>query len=153
MLAPLVLKERRSVRAACALLYLRLFGGRMAQLVLWIAALLLFHTYVLYPLLLVVLEAAHQVLTDLRFMRTAEDRRVLLEHGALPAVSLVIAAHNEAKCIGEKIRNSLALDYPREKLEVLVGSDGSDDGTDEIVKAFNEPRVVLISLPRAGKAS
>jgi len=125
----------------------------MAQLVLWIAALLLFHTYVLYPLLLVVLEAAHQVLTDLRFMRCGEDRRVLLEDGALPTISLVVAAHNEAKCIGEKIRNSLALDYPQEKTEVLIGSDGSDDGTDEVVKAFNDPRVVLISLPRAGKAS
>ena len=125
----------------------------MAELIFWTAASLLFHTYVFYPFLLVALEAVHQVLSDIRFMRSGMDRRVVLEEEALPTISLVVAAHNEAQCIAEKIRNSLALDYPPEKLQLLIGSDGSDDGTDEIVRSFSDPRVVLVSLPRAGKAS
>ncbi len=69
-----------------------------------------------------------------------------------PEVSILIAAHNEADCIARKLDNMLELDYPREKLEVIIASDGSDDGTDDIVRARTSARVRLISLPRGGKA-
>jgi cellulose synthase/poly-beta-1,6-N-acetylglucosamine synthase-like glycosyltransferase len=70
-----------------------------------------------------------------------------------PATTIVLAAHNEAANIGAKLENVLSLDYPTEQLEVIVASDGCDDGTDEIVERFEDPRVRLLSLPRCGKAA
>jgi len=71
-----------------------------------------------------------------------------------PFVSIVIAAFNEEECIGDTLKNKLDLDYPGEKLEILVVSDESSDRTDEIVKQY-EPRNVklLRQVPRAGKTS
>ena len=54
----------------------------------------------------------------------------------LPPVTLIIPAHNEQKVIAEKIRNSLELDYPKQKLQIIVASDGSDDQTNEIAAGF-----------------
>lgn len=69
-----------------------------------------------------------------------------------PAVTVIIPVHNEAKLIGDKVRNTLALRYPRDRLEVLVVSDGSSDETERIVRSFWTDRVRLISLPHSGKA-
>jgi cellulose synthase/poly-beta-1,6-N-acetylglucosamine synthase-like glycosyltransferase len=68
-----------------------------------------------------------------------------------PDVSLLVAAHNEAGVIEEKIRNALALDYPPDRLEIVVVSDGSDDGTNEIVQRHANGRVRLLALERVGK--
>jgi cellulose synthase/poly-beta-1,6-N-acetylglucosamine synthase-like glycosyltransferase len=69
-------------------------------------------------------------------------------------VSVVIVAHNEAANIGRKIRNCLDLDYPRDRLEVIVASDGSTDATDEIVASFAAEGVKLLRMPGpAGKPS
>ena len=69
-----------------------------------------------------------------------------------PTVSLLIPAHNEVAVIRAKVENSLALDYPREKLQVRVISDGSTDGTDEIVRAYEPVGVELQRVEvRAGK--
>ncbi|NPV03135.1 MAG: glycosyltransferase family 2 protein [Syntrophaceae bacterium] len=71
-----------------------------------------------------------------------------------PTVSILIAAHNEASCIGKTIENKLMLDYPAGKTEIIVISDGSDDGTDEIVRKYAGRGVKLIRQePRAGKTS
>lgn len=71
-----------------------------------------------------------------------------------PEVSILIAAYNEEACIGETIRNKLQLDYPKDKLEIIVISDESSDGTDEIVQQFSHEKVVLIRQePRAGKTA
>jgi cellulose synthase/poly-beta-1,6-N-acetylglucosamine synthase-like glycosyltransferase len=64
----------------------------------------------------------------------------------------VIAAYNEAKNIAEKLDNILSMDYPRDRLEVVIASDGSTDGTDAIVERYKEHGVKLLSLPRSGKA-
>ena len=70
----------------------------------------------------------------------------------LPRTTLIISAFNEATVIAEKIRNSLAVDYPMNLLEILVVSDASDDGTDEIVGAFKENNVRLLRMAdRGGK--
>src|SRR5262249_11215932 len=61
---------------------------------------------------------------------------------------LLIAAYNEAKNIGRKIEHTLALDYPAEKIEVIVLSDCSSDGTDDIVRSFRDPRVRLFRTRR-----
>jgi len=71
-----------------------------------------------------------------------------------PRVTVIIVAHNEAARIGPKLETCLALDYPKEKLRILVASDGSDDGTNERVTAYAGRGVTLLAFPRRrGKAS
>lgn len=71
-----------------------------------------------------------------------------------PTVSIIIAAFNEESSIGATIENKLSLDYPKEKLEIIVASDGSADRTDEIVVGFSDRGVRLMRQePRAGKTS
>lgn len=62
-------------------------------------------------------------------------------------MSLVIVAHSEERHIGAKLRNCLDLDYPRDRLEILVVSDGSTDRTDEIVEGFVSRGVGLLKVP------
>jgi cellulose synthase/poly-beta-1,6-N-acetylglucosamine synthase-like glycosyltransferase len=109
------------------------------RLFFWSAAGLLAYTYVLFPLL-VLLRAALRP-------RPYESREIT------PTVTLVISAHNEAASIGAKLENLLSLDYPDDRLEVVIASDGSDDGTDELVRGYAERGVRLVSLPRVGKAA
>jgi cellulose synthase/poly-beta-1,6-N-acetylglucosamine synthase-like glycosyltransferase len=66
-----------------------------------------------------------------------------------PAVTLIIAAHDEEEVIERKVKNALALDYPRDRLEVLIASDGSTDSTVEIARKAGADRV--LDLPRGGK--
>src|SRR5207302_464767 len=71
----------------------------------------------------------------------------------LPVISLLIAAHNEESVIEERISNALAMNYPREKFEIVIASDGSDDRTVEIVRRY-AARVRLLDYPqRQGKAA
>lgn len=65
-----------------------------------------------------------------------------------PKVSVVIAAHNEIASIKQKTANLLSLDYPADQLEILVGSDGSTDGTLECLQDMSESRVHLFVFPR-----
>ena len=64
-----------------------------------------------------------------------------------PTVSMIVAAHNEAEVIGAKVDNFLDLGCPG-RCELIVVSDASTDGTDEIVSAFQDPRVVLLRQER-----
>jgi cellulose synthase/poly-beta-1,6-N-acetylglucosamine synthase-like glycosyltransferase len=72
-----------------------------------------------------------------------------------PSVSLIVAAHNEERVIERRLENLLALDYPPDQLEIVVASDASTDGTDELVAAVaaREPRVRLLRCPRGGKVA
>lgn len=78
-----------------------------------------------------------------------------VERGSwLPSVTVLIPAHNEAKNIAATIRNKLEQDYPRDRLEIIVISDGSTDGTDGIVREFSSQNVKLIRREqREGKAA
>lgn len=69
-----------------------------------------------------------------------------------PTVTMIIPAHNEERLIARKVENTLALDYPPDRLEVLVVSDGSTDETEAIVRSFYDERVRLVPLPPSGKA-
>src|SRR5262245_43503527 len=72
----------------------------------------------------------------------------------LPRVSLVISAYNEGDVIATKLENALALDYPRERLEIVVVSDASTDDTDRIVGTFAERGVCLArQAERRGKTA
>lgn len=69
----------------------------------------------------------------------------------LPRVALLIAAHNEAGVIEERLLNALALDYPRDLLEIVVASDGSDDATPDICRRYQDRVTPLIFPQRRGK--
>ena len=72
----------------------------------------------------------------------------------LPTVTVLIAAYNEAGSIVETVRNKLEQDYPFELLDIIVISDESDDGTDDLVREIGDPRVRLIRQePRRGKTA
>jgi|SRR5580658_9830106 glycosyltransferase involved in cell wall biosynthesis len=76
-------------------------------------------------------------------------RREQFERGdSAPSISVIIPAHNEESGIEAKLRNLLTLDYPREQVEILVGSDGSSDRTQEIVERFVGEAVGLLSFPQ-----
>jgi cellulose synthase/poly-beta-1,6-N-acetylglucosamine synthase-like glycosyltransferase len=79
------------------------------------------------------------------------QRRGVRKLPITPSVSLIIAAYNEEKVIGERLENALAMDYPRDRLQILVASDGSTDRTDDIVASYASRGVLLLSLPRRGK--
>lgn len=67
-----------------------------------------------------------------------------------PSVTLLISAYNEAESIGRKLENSLTLDYPRDRLEIIVISDASMDATDRIVRSYADRGVRLLRMPERG---
>jgi biofilm PGA synthesis N-glycosyltransferase PgaC len=103
-------------------------------LVFWSAAALVAYSYFGYPALLALLA---------RLRPAPPVRKAPLT----PPVSLIMVVHDEEKNLPAKLRNCLDLDYPRDRLEILVASDGSRDGTDEIVRSFAADGVRLLSLP------
>jgi cellulose synthase/poly-beta-1,6-N-acetylglucosamine synthase-like glycosyltransferase len=123
----------------------------MLAIVFWLAAGCVLHTYVIYPLLLVALDAIGQARGAWGYLGGNERRRPAAQLG-LPAVSVLIAAYNEQDCIEHRIENLLAQDYPPDKLEILVGSDASTDGTDAIVQRYAARGVKLSRAERSGKA-
>jgi cellulose synthase/poly-beta-1,6-N-acetylglucosamine synthase-like glycosyltransferase len=90
---------------------------------------LIVYTYVGFPLLLMV--------------RGRFTARPVKREPITPRVSIVIVAHNEADTIASKLENVDVLDYPSEQIEVIVASDGSDDGTNERVAAVQRPGLRL----------
>src|SRR5215467_7999590 len=79
-------------------------------------------------------------------------RRPVRRDDITPRVSVIIAAYNEERDIAAKLKNTLALDYPRERMEIIVASDCSTDRTDEIVRSFSAQGVILYRQPeRFGK--
>jgi cellulose synthase/poly-beta-1,6-N-acetylglucosamine synthase-like glycosyltransferase len=79
------------------------------------------------------------------------QRRGVRKLPITPSVTLIIAAYNEENVIAERLDNALAMDYPRDRLQILVASDGSTDATDDIVASYASKGVLLLSLPRRGK--
>ena len=100
--------------------------------VFWASLLVLFYIYVGYPLLAWLLART--------FGRDPAKRDIL------PSVSLLIPAYNEETHIEAKLLNALALDYPKDKLEIVVASDGSTDGTNAIARRFEPQGVRLIVM-------
>ena len=115
--------------------------GWAAQWVFWIAIAGVFYPYVGYPLVLILARRL-----------TARSRPPA---GApLPTVSMIVPVHNEAPRLLRKIANTLALDYPADRLEIVIVSDGSTDDTVPLIRAKADARITLIELPqRGGKAA
>lgn len=109
------------------------------KIIFWIAAIAFLTPIALYPVSLWLL---------------SHMRKVRLPGSAIPSATMVISAYNERDVIGDKIRNALYLDYPADRLDIMVISDASDDGTDDIVRQFDESRVRLFRMEsRAGKSA
>lgn len=102
--------------------------------VFWICSFLTGYVYFLYPVLVT------------RVSRV--KGKAFIKDGILPRVSIIITAFNEEQNIGQKIENTLALDYPEELMEIIVGSDGSTDRTNGIVRSFASRGVRLLAFPR-----
>jgi cellulose synthase/poly-beta-1,6-N-acetylglucosamine synthase-like glycosyltransferase len=118
----------------------RAFRGSfvIAKAVFWVAAAVVAYVFAGYPLLLWLLERV--------FGRPSRKRPIE------PSVSILVAAFNEARVIAAKIRNAAAIDYPPERLEIVIASDGSTDGTPEIAGRVIEElsagnRVRAIAFP------
>jgi cellulose synthase/poly-beta-1,6-N-acetylglucosamine synthase-like glycosyltransferase len=112
----------------------------LALVFLIISAALIVYTYIGYPALLCALSRLFG-----RPVRKAD---------ITPRLSIIIAAYNEESDIARKLDETLALDYPKERLEIVVASDCSTDGTDEIVRAYAARGVILHRRPqRLGKTS
>jgi cellulose synthase/poly-beta-1,6-N-acetylglucosamine synthase-like glycosyltransferase len=111
-----------------------------AQIIFWLSIAALVYTYIGYPLVVVLVAN----------IRPRPQWRGSFE----PTVSVIITAYNEERDLAAKLENTLALDYPKDKLEVIVASDCSSDRTDEIVRQFEARGVRLYRQPeRLGKTT
>jgi cellulose synthase/poly-beta-1,6-N-acetylglucosamine synthase-like glycosyltransferase len=110
------------------------------EIVFWVAAGLIVYAHLGYPLLLRGLVAL--------FGRRADSA---LEPAELPSVSLIVPAHDEEQVIERKVANARALDYPADRLEVVIASDGSSDRTAELARSAGAD--LVLELPRGGKVA
>jgi cellulose synthase/poly-beta-1,6-N-acetylglucosamine synthase-like glycosyltransferase len=114
------------------------FFATTLQLIFWSSVLLFIYTYLGYPLLV--------------YLIGKISPKVVKRNEIEPTVTVLITAYNEERDIGAKLENTLLLDYPKDKLEILVASDGSTDETDNIVSQFAAQGVRLFHQEgRVGK--
>lgn len=110
----------------------------MAAFIFWLALFLIMFSYVGYAVVILVIS----------WIVRNPVRRAPIE----PTVTYLITAYNEEKNIAAKLEQTLSLDYPRDKLEIIVASDGSTDRTDDIVRGFADRAVRLLRVEgRVGK--
>src|SRR3990172_11669194 len=108
--------------------------------ILLVLFLIIVYVYIGYPILLMILNL--------------KRKSIYIKDEFMPTVTLFIPVYNEEKIIKEKISNSLALDYPKEKLQIVVASDGSNDDSVNIVRNFLREGITLFtSVKRRGKNS
>jgi len=108
------------------------------QAIFWFSVGFVFYAYAGYPL----------ILFTIGLFRSRQVRRSPIQ----PTLSLIITAYNEEKRIKEKLQNTLDLDYPKDRLEIVVASDCSTDGTDDIVRSFSSSGIRLVrSVTKGGK--
>lgn len=115
----------------------------VAEVVFWLSAGLVLYAYVGYP---AVVWLASRVFGKAAVPSGSEAE--------LPRVSVIVAAHNEEAVIRERVANLLALDYPADRLEIVIASDGSTDRTCDIVRSFAAPNLRLLDYRQnRGKAA
>jgi cellulose synthase/poly-beta-1,6-N-acetylglucosamine synthase-like glycosyltransferase len=112
----------------------------LIEISFWSALGLILYAHLGYPLLLWLLGALF-----------GEPARSSRAHDGLPTVTLIIPAHDEAEVIAHRVENALALDYPRDRVEVVVASDGSTDRTVELARGAGAD--LVLDLPRGGKVA
>lgn len=107
----------------------------------WICLFLIFYTFIGYGFLLFLM---------VKIKRLIKKPFIFSKESPLPTVTLLIAAFNEADIIKEKIENCLALDYPKEKIQIIFITDGSSDETPQIIAQFKDIQLLHQNI-RAGK--
>jgi cellulose synthase/poly-beta-1,6-N-acetylglucosamine synthase-like glycosyltransferase len=126
----------------------------MLTAVLCLALGLVLFSYVGYPAVLAAIGALQDLAGAVRYLSGGRDRRDRGGPPEWPTVSVVVSAFDEEACIHEKVLNSLALDYPPERLEIVVGCDGCTDRTAAVAREAGGARVRVVELtPRSGKAA
>jgi cellulose synthase/poly-beta-1,6-N-acetylglucosamine synthase-like glycosyltransferase len=118
----------------------------LAVILFWLSTGLLVYTHLGYPLVLWALTRSRSRTRDLRL-----ERPTLFGEEDLPTVSLIVPAYDEEDVIAAKVADALALDYPRERLQVIVASDGSSDATAERARAAGAD--LVLQLPPGGKVT
>ena len=115
----------------------------MLEILFWVCMAVIVYTYLGYPVLLIAVRDVFR-----------KNRKINHWMEELPHVDILIVAYNEEKVIGRRVKNCLEFDYPVDKLNVWVVSDGSKDSTNEIVRQYasQDKRVHLIELERTGKS-
>ncbi len=108
----------------------------MLSFFFWLFLFGVFHAYFGYPITLILIKQVR--------------RKVVRRAHYEPSLTLIITAFNEEKRIREKLENSLALEYAKDKLQILVASDGSTDATNEIVRSYAENSVELLDVVNRG---
>jgi cellulose synthase/poly-beta-1,6-N-acetylglucosamine synthase-like glycosyltransferase len=131
----------------------------LATILFWGCAILIVYTHLGYPLALAVLVRVHRPAARGRPGRpdagAGPGPSLILSGPAgaedLPVVSLIVPAYDEEEVIAAKVANTLALDYPRERLQLIVASDGSGDATVE--RAREAGADLVLDLPAGGKVA
>jgi cellulose synthase/poly-beta-1,6-N-acetylglucosamine synthase-like glycosyltransferase len=123
----------------------------MARALFWLSTALIAYTHVGYPLVLWLLARQREAGRTPRAAEGPAGDPAPESSGPLPAVSLIVAAHDEEAVIGARVENARALDYPPDRLEVIVASDGSSDATAGRARAAGAD--VVLELPRGGKVA
>jgi len=112
------------------------------EVLFWLSLFIVFYTYVGYGVVLYILVRIRRLIKGERIPPGMDQE--------FPSLTLIIAAYNEASIIEEKIRNTLNLSYPKEKLQLLFITDGSSDSTPELISKYSE--IKLMHTPaRSGK--
>ncbi|MGY5450730.1 glycosyltransferase family 2 protein [Agarivorans sp. MS3-6] len=110
------------------------------ELLFWIAVGLIIYSYALYPIVLLMMSGIKQAIRDTRYVWRRHERRSN-QPETWPSVSIIIAAYNEEQCLQQRIDNLLQLNYPKDKLNIHIGSDGSTDATADILNAVKASHV------------
>lgn len=116
----------------------------VAEVILWLSAGLLVYSYLVYPALALAVAGIKQ------------KKGGSINEFSLPSVSVLMSVYNEEKVLDEKLNRLLRLNYPADRLELLIGSDASDDSTDDIIRGYMDksPQVTLVRADeRRGKAA
>ena len=125
----------------------------LAVIAFWLCCSLLCYTYFVYPFILFVCYAFVQLCSDLRFLLGRRERRVSpVGSNDIPGITFVIAAYNEERNLAAKLVNLRQTTYPAEKLQIIFVSDGSTDGTNELLKSVSAAFVeTIFRSERSGK--
>ena len=116
------------------------------RILFWASLLIVFYTYIGYGILLYIIIRLKRLLTG------SPRKAVMPTDDELPTMTLMICAYNEEDVVAEKMANTLALDYPKEKLRIMWVTDGSNDRTNELLSAY--PSVDIVFSPeRRGKTA
>jgi len=108
-------------------------------IVFWLSILIVFYAYVGYGILLWLMVKIKEIIKG-------KPKKYVVEN--LPDVTLLVAAYNEKDYVAAKVKNSQELEYPKDKLQLMWVTDGSDDGTPDLLRQY--PDVTLLYRPERG---